>query len=193
MGGGAHRGRTRLRVAGGAWRGRTLTSPPGARPTEQRVREALFSIWGEAVRGARLLDLYCGGGAVGLEALSRGAREVVAVDADPRALRAIAANRESLGAEALRSVRLSLPDQLRRLVAQEEPFDLVFADPPYEFRDYEPLLVATASLVRPDGELVLEHAASSTSLETVGPLLRIDLRTYGGTALSRYRHRASTR
>lgn len=153
------------------------------------MREALFSIWGEAVRGARLLDLYCGGGAVGLEALSRGAREVVAVDADPRALRAIAANRESLGAEALRSVRLSLPDQLRRLAADEEPFDLVFADPPYEFRDYEPLLVATASLVRPDGELVLEHAASSTSLETVGPLLRIDLRTYGGTALSRYIHR----
>lgn len=189
MGGGAHRGRTRLRVAGGAWRGRTLTSPPGARPTEQRVREALFSIWGEAVRGARLLDLYCGGGAVALEALSRGAREVVAVDVDPRALRAVAGNRESLGAEALRPLRLPLPDQLGRLAAEEEPFDLVFADPPYEFRDHERLLVAAASLVRPDGELVLEHAVSSTSLESVGPLHRLDVRTYGGTALSRYKHR----
>lgn len=157
------------------------------------MREALFSMWGDAVTGARVLDLYCGGGAVALEALSRGAREAVAVDASPAALRAVAANRDSLDADALLFLRLLLPDQLELLTREKERFDLVFADPPYELRDYERLLLAAAPLVRADGELAVEHAVSSTPPDNAGPLRQIDRRIYGGTALSRYRHRAHTR
>lgn len=154
------------------------------------MREALFSIWGEAVLGARVLDLYCGGGAVALEALSRGAREAVAVDSSAAALRTVAANREALRADALRSLRLSIPRQLHRLVNDESGrFDLVFADPPYEFGDHQALLTAGAPLLAPGGELVLEHAAPLASPESVGSLTRVDCRTYGGSALSRYRLR----
>ncbi len=156
------------------------------------MREALYSIWADAVPGARVLDLYCGAAAVALEALSRGAHEAVAVDTDPRALRAVAANRDALGADTLIALRLSLPDQLQQLAGAHEPFDLVFADPPYELRDYEALLIAAAPLVRPDGELTLEHAAATPTPEAAGPLIRIDRRTYGGSSISRYRHPSQT-
>ena len=73
-----------LRIAGGAHRGRRLAVPQGARPTQDRVREALFSIWGERVRGARFLDLFAGSGAVGIEALSRGAATATFVESDAR-------------------------------------------------------------------------------------------------------------
>lgn len=151
------------------------------------MREALFSMWGDAVTGARVLDLYCGGGAVALEAISRGAREAVAVDASPAALRAVAANRDSLDADALLFLRLLLPDQLELLTREKERFDLVFADPPYELRDHNALLMAAAPLLASGGELVLEHAASIASVESAGSLTRIDHRAYGGSALSFYR------
>jgi 16S rRNA (guanine966-N2)-methyltransferase len=178
----------RLRIAGGAWRGRALIGSDTARPTEQRVREALFSRWGAGVEGARVLDLYCGSGAVALEALSRGALEAWAVDVDPAALHAVAANCEDLAADGLVSLRLSIPEELPRLARQAAPgFDFVFADPPYGFRAYGELLPAAAELLRRDGELALEHAARSATPETAGALVRIDRRVYGGSALSRYR------
>src|SRR3954451_6987882 len=91
-----------VRVIAGAWGGRRLQAPPGdaTRPTADRVREALFSVLADRVPGARGLDLFAGSGALGMEALSRGAAEATFVDTAPAALRAVRANLEALGAEA---------------------------------------------------------------------------------------------
>jgi 16S rRNA (guanine966-N2)-methyltransferase len=119
-----------VRVIAGAHRGRRLTAPRGraTRPTSDRVREALFSILGD-VSGMRVLDLFAGSGALGIEALSRGAAEAVFVEADRRAARAVAANLEALGDP---PARVRVDDVLAYLgAAPDGTFDLVFADPPY--------------------------------------------------------------
>jgi 16S rRNA (guanine966-N2)-methyltransferase len=122
-----------VRIIAGEFKGRRLRSPAGQaiRPTSDRAREALFNILehgAPALRGARFLDLFCGTGAVGLEAHSRGAHEVVLVDNDNEALRLARANLERIGTPA--SVRLLARDATR-LGPAPHPFDLVFLDPPY--------------------------------------------------------------
>ena len=121
-----------MRIIGGAWGGRRLQAPPGdaTRPTSDRVREALFSILGDRVAGARVLDLFAGSGALGLEALSRGAAGATFVDSAPAAVRALQANLDALGAEAV----VRRQDVLRFLGSarsQARDYDLVFLDPPY--------------------------------------------------------------
>jgi 16S rRNA (guanine966-N2)-methyltransferase len=120
-----------MRVIAGAYKGRRLQSPKGSetRPTSDRVREALFSILGD-VSGLRVLDLYAGSGALGIEALSRGASEVVFVESGRGAADAIRANLRAVGdPEAI----IWVGDALAYLgrAARDAPFDLVFADPPY--------------------------------------------------------------
>jgi 16S rRNA (guanine966-N2)-methyltransferase len=122
-----------MRVIAGRFRGRALLSPKGVRirPTSDRAREALFDLLehGEPpLRGARFADLFCGTGAVGIEACSRGAVEVVLMDNDPEALRLAEANLERIGAPA--NVRL-LPGDASRLGPARATFDLAFLDPPY--------------------------------------------------------------
>jgi 16S rRNA (guanine966-N2)-methyltransferase len=121
-----------MRIIGGAWGGRRLQAPPGdaTRPTSDRVREALFSILGDRVAGARVLDLFAGSGALGLEALSRGAAEATFVDSAPAAVRALRANLDALGAQGVvrRQDVLRFLDGAR---SQARDYDLVFLDPPY--------------------------------------------------------------
>jgi 16S rRNA (guanine966-N2)-methyltransferase len=120
-----------MRVVAGELRGRRLVGPKGSdvRPTADRVREALFSILGD-VEGARVLDLYCGTGALAIEALSRGARFAVLVDTDPgTARRNIAALRIEPRCTVVRS------DAVRYLGSEDKRFDLVFCDPPYRLAD----------------------------------------------------------
>jgi 16S rRNA (guanine966-N2)-methyltransferase len=121
-----------MRIIGGAWGGRRLQAPLGdaTRPTSDRVREALFSILGDRVAGARVLDLFAGSGALGLEALSRGAAEATFVDSAPAAVRALRANLDALGGEAVvrRQDVLRFLDGAR---SQARDYDLVFLDPPY--------------------------------------------------------------
>lgn len=180
-----------MRVSGGVFRGRGLTVPPGARPTEGRVREALFSIWSDRLDGARVLDLFAGSGVVGLEAVGRGALSVLAVDEDLRAVKTLEANAARLGPQgtAIAEIRkLILPYGLSRL-AQEGagPFDLVFADPPYAFDDYEALLTGVLPLLAPDAEVVVEHSTRRDLPLEVGRLVRVDVRRYGESSLSFYR------
>jgi 16S rRNA (guanine966-N2)-methyltransferase len=191
-----------VRLSGGEYRGRTLAVPPGARPTEGRVREALFGIWSHQLDGARVLDLFAASGAVGLEALGRGALSLVSVDADPRAVRLLRANAEMLGlVKGVKGVegggtsaatgpvdirRLSLPDGLPRL-ADAAPFDLVFADPPYRFDAHAELLAGIAPLLAAESEVAVEHAARTDLPPEVGRLVRADVRRYGESALSFYR------
>jgi 16S rRNA (guanine966-N2)-methyltransferase len=175
-----------LRVSGGSWRGLRLRSPAQARPTQERVREALFSRWGERLAGATFLDLYAGSGVVGLEALSRGASWCGFVDEHAECVRSIEHNLRHCGAPASAAAvaRRGLPEGLSRLPSGWPPrYDLVFADPPYAFRRHGALLAAVAPLLAAGGELVVEH---STRVEVAGAheLEVSEERRYGETELS---------
>src|SRR6266540_2191342 len=116
-----------MRIVAGHFRGRTLKSPTweGLRPTSDRLRETLFNILGPSVRGAKVLDGYAGTGAMGIEAISRGAAEVTYVEKDPRAVKLIEANLATLGAAGV-IMRAGLADAVTRLDGQV--FDLIILD-----------------------------------------------------------------
>ena len=175
-----------VRVLGGRWRGRRLDVPAGVRPTQARVREALFSHWGERVAGCRLLELYAGSGAVSFEALSRGAGYVLAVDRSRRSLACLRANGERLGTGDLRPSRAELPAGLSRATAAEAAFDLVFIDPPYDAGGFRKLLAAVSGVVAAGGEVVLEHSSRSRPPEAAGRLRSRRTRGYGDSALTLY-------
>ena len=147
-----------MRIVAGAYGGRRLATPRGARtrPTADRVPEALFSMLG-SVEGARALDLFAGSGALGLEALSRGAAEVTFVDSAPAAVRAVRANLDALGAEAeLR--RADARAFLRNARASGRQYDLVFLDPPYRRAGAlaEALAADLATVLAPRARVVVE-------------------------------------
>ena len=153
--------RNEVRIIGGAWRGRKLrfqAGVPGLRPTPDRVRETVFNWLRDDVAGSRCLDLYAGSGALGLEALSRGAREVVFVDRDPRVVRHIVAALDAFGSTA---GRVSRSDAAAFLRAPGEPFDIVFLDPPFEARALPGLVteIVGHAWLRPGGLLYLEAPA----------------------------------
>jgi 16S rRNA (guanine966-N2)-methyltransferase len=176
-----------VRITGGGFRGRGLAVPPGARPTEGRVREALFSIWSDRLAGARVLDLFAGSGVVALEALGRGALTVLAVDGDLRAVKTLEANAVRLGERLLEIRRLALPAGLARLAGEGVgPFELAFADPPYNFDLYEELLQGVVPLLAEDAEVAVEHSSRRDLPIEIGPLTRVDVRRYGESALSFY-------
>lgn len=172
-----------MRVIAGRWGGRRLQAPRGqsTRPTSDRVREALFSVLGDDVAGARVLDLYAGSGALGIEALSRGAASAVFVDTSQAALGAIRANLEALGAEA--EVRRA---DARRFLgsasAARSEYDLIFLDPPYRFaaRLGRELSEALPPVLAHDAVVVAE-SDRRTPLDIELPLH--DERRYGDTLI----------
>jgi len=123
--------RNSVRIIGGGWRGRRVQFPdsPGLRPTPDRVRETLFNWLQQSIAGTRCLDLFAGSGALGIEALSRGAREVVFVEQARDAARALSAELERLGGRSRAQVIETAAQ--RFLAASGEPFDGIFLDPPY--------------------------------------------------------------
>jgi 16S rRNA (guanine(966)-N(2))-methyltransferase RsmD len=152
------------------------------------VREALASIWGGELSGADFLDLFAGSGAMGIEALSRGALHVVFVEASAPARRDLERNLTDLGlAGASRVIGERALDALAILVAEGRRFDLVFADPPYSWGPPPELYAAVESLLAPDGAFALEHSARAPSEQERGGLIRTDARRYGETVLSLYR------
>lgn len=175
-----------LRISGGLFRGRKIAVPDPARPTEGRVREALFSIWGDQVDGARLLDLFAGSGAIGFEALSRGAAAVVLVDESRAVTAALDRSRERLGISSAAATILTLKLPAARLPASGS-FDLIFADPPYAFDRHLELLEMVGPLLAAEGEFVLEHAARAGAPAAGGGLTLNREKSYGGSALAFYR------
>ena len=178
-----------MRIVAGLWKGRTLKSRTwdGLRPTSDRLRETLFNILGPAVRGARVLDGYAGTGAIGIEALSRGAAAVTFVERDPRAVKLIAANLAALGADAAAKpviIRAGLADAVTRLVAQV--FDLIILDPPYAHGAAAEALDAAAALAGSGTRLVVEHAARDAAPDAHAGLRRTRTVTAGDSALSFY-------
>ncbi|MYV53183.1 16S rRNA (guanine(966)-N(2))-methyltransferase RsmD [Streptomyces sp. SID3212] len=127
------------RVIAGSAGGRRLAVPPGTgtRPTSDRAREGLFSSWGSllgTLEGVRIADLYAGSGAIGLEALSRGAAHALLVESDPRAARTVRENVRTLGLPGA-EVRTGKAEQIVTGPAPDAPYDLVFLDPPYAVTD----------------------------------------------------------
>jgi 16S rRNA (guanine(966)-N(2))-methyltransferase RsmD len=149
-----------LRLTGGQGRGRRLASAAlrGLRPTAARVREALFDILGARVPGADMLDLFAGTGAVGIEALSRGARRVVFVESGTRATKLIEANLRTAGVAGEATVVAGgAARSLERLAAAGASFAIVFIDPPYATGAPAAILDRSAALVADGGVLVVEH------------------------------------
>lgn len=181
-----------MRIIAGRYRGHPLTAPSGrtARPTTDRVREALFSILGPSVEDAAVLDLFAGSGALGLEALSRGAARAVFVESSPRSLVAIRKNIQRLGTEAVRVAKGRVEDTLPRLERDGEAFDLVFLDPPYAKGLVAEIIIRLAAgpLLRPGARIVAEHESKASPPEIPGGRVqREDTRRYGDTTLTFYR------
>ena len=173
-----------MRIIAGSHRGRRIAAPKGAhtRPTGDRVREALFDLVGP-VDGASVLDLYAGSGALGLEALSRGAARCVFAETDPAACRVIRRNLEQLGLVGGRVVQRDAIALLRGEASAGVRHELVLADPPYErWADVEPDLAAhVPAVVAPSGLVVVETSARS---EPRLPLDLVTSRRYGSARLT---------
>jgi 16S rRNA (guanine(966)-N(2))-methyltransferase RsmD len=165
---------TGLRVIAGTHKGRRLAAPtwPGLRPTSDRLRETLFDILGARVAGARLLDVFAGTGAVGIEAISRGAVHVTLVEADARAVALIGRNLAGCGITAGYTVVARgwpLAGAEGRFATQAvEGHDLVFLDPPYEWPGLDEALAAGADAALPGGVVVIEHARRRAVPERTG-------------------------
>ncbi len=188
-----------MRIVAGTARGRTLAAIPKGvdiRPTSDRVREAIFNILGQWMDGARVLDLYAGSGALGLEAVSRGAHKATLVDVSREAVGLCRKNASALGFAA----KVEILEMLARaavghLRSRKEIFDLVFLDPPYrEKAAWEtPAELADAGLLAPDARVVLEQAATDAAFDRVGSLIATDRRRFGRTAVTifSFEHRAA--
>lgn len=176
-----------MRIVAGELKGRLLVAPRGhkVRPTSDRVREAIFSALGD-IAGARVLDVYCGTGALAIEALSRGADSAVLIDRD---IRPALGNVRNLGLEErVQLVKGQLPGLLGR-GDLGGPFDLIFCDPPYRLADRigEELDTRLAALVAEGGRVVMESPASRP-LE-MPSLVPARERRYGGTHVAFYERR----
>ena len=182
------------RIIAGSVGGRQIESPPGQhlRPMMDRVRAALFDmLWHfDAVRG-RVLDLYAGTGAVGIEALSRGADFADFVELNHVSARTIRQNLQVLDLQDRGAVhQRKVEDVIARphLLGHGEPYALVTVTPPYAEVDFADLAdrIATSSLIEPGSVVVFEHPRQVEMAETIGPLVRLRERKYGGTKLSIY-------
>lgn len=187
----SHRGTKtsgRLRIVAGEARGRRLIVPKGrrVRPTPDRVREALFSILGDRCRDARVVDVCAGTGALGLEALSRGAAQVTFIERDRAVAAILSENIDRVGLDGALVAEEHVLVALRRFGRQDWDFDILFVDPPYEAGLYAPIAEAIIKgrLLAPGGVVVIEHPADSAF--DVEGLLLTERRRYGGVSLSFY-------
>ena len=162
-----------VRVIAGSARGRRLRVPtsPGLRPTGDRARETLFNVLAPRIAGSAVLDAFAGSGAVGIEALSRGAASAVFVERDPSAATTLAENVTMCGfAPTAKIIRAPWRTALRRLATSGAAFDLVFFDPPYEWTQAHTLLegLTAAALLASGGIVVVEHRTGSPPRPTPG-------------------------
>lgn len=183
-----------MRITGGTVRGRRLTTPSSSaliRPTSDRVREAIFSILADRIQGSLVLDLFAGTGALGIEALSRGARHAVFVDQSKDAAGLIRANllncfqQPAASFTSLNLASKSALSKLKNNLAQPVTFELIFMDPPYKKDLAEPLLqqIQKTKLLASTGLLIVEEHRRVVLPDAVGLLQLSDRRTYGETGI----------
>jgi 16S rRNA (guanine966-N2)-methyltransferase len=176
-----------MRIVRGSLGGRVLRAPAGAdtRPTSEKVREAIFNILPD-VEGMQVFDLFAGSGALGIEALSRGATHATFVDQGKAALTSVRSNLRELGVEANATVLAGDAVTLAARHVPAAPWQLVFIDPPYR----SDLAVRSASALAhlaDDAVIVIEHDRRNAPPDRIGSLLRTDERRYGDTMVSFYR------
>ncbi len=178
-----------MRITGGVARGLRLDVPSGVRvrPTSDRVRSALFQILAQELSDAVVLDLYAGTGALGIEALSRGAARVDFVERDPKMSSAIERNLARAGFAERGHVYRALVEQAVAFL--EGPYHLILLDPPYELAGVGQIMEALnrPGLLEKGGLVVMEHSSRVAVAERYGTLMRGDQSRYGDTALSVYR------
>ena len=181
-----------MRIIAGSHKGRRLLSPTttGLRPTSGRVKEALFSILGERISGAAMLDLFAGTGAIGSEALSRGAARVMFVESHTASLKLLKTNLQQCGLLGNTEVypgesRMFFQHAARNSLA----FDIIFADPPYRENSVSTLLplLGQSGMILPHTAVILEHPTKHQIPPQVGPLNRVRQYRYGDTSLSVFR------
>lgn len=178
-----------MRIIAGSARGRTFDAPVGkdTRPTLDRVRENVFNILQMKVRGAKVLDLFSGSGAMAFEAVSRGAEEAVLVDVDRTANAVQRKNAEKLRmTDCVRILNCDWQQAVNRLCAQGERFQVVFLDPPYAMHDMTSVMTALRPLLAPDAVILLEHEAK-TFPSTPDGFDLYDSRKYGIAGVSFFR------
>jgi 16S rRNA (guanine966-N2)-methyltransferase len=184
-----------LRLTGGIFRGRTIQSPSTnqTRPTQAKLRQALFNSLQSHIPEARVLDLFAGSGALGFEALSRGATEIVFVESARNAIKLIEQNAETLEVEDQIHILRDSAHSITTKLAQFAPFDVILADPPYE-EGWELKLLTTwpwSDLLTPDGHFCLEWGLKKsvvTALPDRVPFLeKVREKNYGDSVLTTYK------
>ncbi|HID08019.1 MAG TPA: 16S rRNA (guanine(966)-N(2))-methyltransferase RsmD [Armatimonadetes bacterium] len=181
-----------MRIIAGEYRGRRLLTPRGRilRPTSERAREALFNLLGERVIDATFLDICAGCGAVGLEALSRGAQCATFIERNMHCVRALRANIKACGCEDRAKVLIGdARKQLQQLLKSKEKFDIIFADPPYESTLATELLEwlsKRAQLLTANGWLIIQHASVNELPKMCGALNQLRVHRIGETSFSIY-------
>jgi 16S rRNA (guanine(966)-N(2))-methyltransferase RsmD len=176
-----------MRVIAGTLKGRRLDAPSweGLRPTSDKLRETLFNVLAPRIEGASVLDGYAGTGAVGIEALSRGAASVTFVERDPRAVRLIETNLERCALEKRYAIiRAGFAGAAARLAGQT--FGIVFVDPPYGAAEMTSALETAASFVAAGGLVVIEHARRDAAPDVCGPLTKTRDLVSGDSVLTFY-------
>jgi len=178
-----------MRIVGGSLKGRQVElKASSARPTSEKVREALFSILYDRIEDAQCLDLFTGSGCIGLEALSRGAASVVFADRDRKAIQALKENLERFRVDPA-SYHLHIGDYdavAAELAKKEERFDFIYLDPPYDAGYYESALGWASKLLKDTGIVVAEYRYGMKLPESLPGLTRIRERKYGTQAIALY-------
>jgi 16S rRNA (guanine966-N2)-methyltransferase len=181
-----------VRIISGQYRGRILKSPPNlqVRPTSDRLRETLFNVLAPRIEGSTLLDLCSGSGAIGIEALSRGAKHVTFVDKSRKMCGLIEANLDTIEVPEPETevVMADAAEFVRRMAAKgEKSWDVIFYDPPYD-SDYSPVLwvLGANRLISPGGVLIVEHYYKNTLKDSVEEIRRWRLLKQGDSCLSFY-------
>jgi 16S rRNA (guanine966-N2)-methyltransferase len=178
-----------VRIIGGEFKGRKLLAVRGkdTRPTADRIREAIFNILSSKVREAVVLDLYAGTGALGLEALSRGAHKAIFIETDKRSLRVIKRNVEAIGLEEQATIiKWNILKNLDCLMAFAGRVNLVFMDPPYARNLIESTLshLHSGDCLQTGARIIIEHSAKEVFCADQGPYHLEDQRAYGKTLVS---------
>jgi len=178
-----------MRILTGKYKGRLLKMPKGIRPTQNRVRKAIFDILGD-IEGLSFLELFAGSGAVGLEALSRGVAELVMVENNSQGLPVIKANIESLGLSNCELFPMETEEAIGVLAKNKKKFEVIFLDPPY----YQGLpkktlqLLSACDILAPAGLIIIQHFTKDNLPDELGGLILLKRYKYGSTLLSLYQH-----
>ena len=177
-----------MRIIGGEHRGRKIKQPEteAARPTKDRIREAVFNMIAEIVPGSRVLDIFAGSGAYGLEALSRGAEEAVFIEKDRECSKVIAENIAVLGVSERANIMTGDAEKGVARLAGDRRFDLVFADPPFNKGMTKNILIMINQydILNPSGSVVIEHHQAEVLPDAEGELSIRKQKTYGDIRIS---------